>query len=111
MQKFLLYSIILGFFTLTSCQDDTKIKVRKKTTWVDKEKDDHSYANVDEVKTKHLHLELDVNFKNKTIYGVARHDLGKHVSDTIIFDIKHLQIQKITLGKKGSEIESEFVIG
>ena len=111
MQKFLLYSILLGFFTLTSCQDDTKIKVRKKTTWVDKEKDDHSYANVDEVKTKHLHLELDVNFKNKTIYGVARHDLGKHVSDTIIFDIKHLQIQKITLGKKGSEIESEFVIG
>jgi aminopeptidase N len=111
MKKIMLYSILIGLVGLTSCQEMEKKKAKQKTTWVDTEKDDHSYANVTQVRTSHLHLDLDVNFKNKTIYGVARHTLGKHSSDTIIFDVKHLQIQKITLGKKGSEIESEFVIG
>ena len=30
-------------------------------------KDGHSYSNIDKIRTKHLHLELDVNFENKTI--------------------------------------------
>lgn len=111
MKEIIFYFILIGLVSLTSCQEVDKKKAKQKTTWVDTEKDDHSYANVDQVKTKHLHLDLDVNFKNKTIYGVARHTLDKHNSDTIIFDVKHLQIQKITLGKKGSETESEFVIG
>lgn len=111
MKEIIFYFILIGLVSLTSCQEADKKKAKQKTTWVDTEKDDHSYANVDQVKTKHLHLDLDVNFKNKTIYGVARHTLDKHNSDTIIFDVKHLQIQKITLGKKGSETESEFVIG
>ncbi len=111
MKKIMLYSILIGLVALTSCKEMEKKKVKQKTTWIDSEKDDHSYANVTQVRTSHLHLDLDVNFKNKTIYGVARHTLEKHTSDTIIFDVKHLQIQKITLGKKGSEVESEFVIG
>lgn len=72
--------------------------------------DSHSYSNVDQVQTKHLHLDLEVNFDNNTIYGVARHELAKHQSDTIIFDIKDLDIKKITVGST-HESEVEFVIG
>jgi leukotriene-A4 hydrolase len=72
--------------------------------------DSHSYANLNEVRTKHLHLELDVNFENKTVYGVARHEIENNNSDTAIFDIKWLEIQKITLGNE-NEKETDFVIG
>jgi aminopeptidase N len=72
--------------------------------------DNHSYANINEVRTKHVHLELDVNFENKTIYGVARHELMNSGADTVIFDIKNLDIQKVTIGK-GVEKETSFMIG
>lgn len=74
--------------------------------------DAHSFSNTDEIRTKHLDLELDVNFENKTIYGVARHTMERLTdTDTAIFDINGPEIQKITLGKKGSEVETDFIIG
>ena len=73
--------------------------------------DAHSYSNVSKINTVHLSLELDVNFKNKSIYGVARHQMRNSGIDTAIFDIKGLDIQKVTLGKKGFEINTDFIIG
>ena len=58
--------------------------------------DAHSYSNVSKINTVHLALELDVNFKNKSIYGVARHQMNNTGIDTAIFDIKGLDIQKVT---------------
>src|SRR5690606_18533494 len=72
--------------------------------------DSHSYSNHVEVKTKHLHLELEVNFENQTIYGVARHEMDKHNSDVAIFDMKGLKIKKVTLGN-GNEIPTDYTIG
>jgi aminopeptidase N len=73
--------------------------------------DDHSYANLQQINTKHLHLDLDVDFKAQTIYGIARHHMNNHGADTAIFDVKGLLIQKVTLGKKGQEKETDFTIG
>lgn len=74
--------------------------------------DAHSFSNFNEIRTKHIDLELDVNFDNKTIYGVARHKMEKlKDTDTAIFDINGLEIQKITLGEKGKETETDFIIG
>ncbi len=73
--------------------------------------DAHSYANIKDIRTTHLHLEIEVDFENKIIQGVARHTMSKHECDTAIFDIKALDIKKITLGKKGSEKETDFDIG
>jgi len=73
--------------------------------------EDNSYANIYRVSTKHLHLELDVNFENKSIYGVARHEIENNHADTAIFDIKGLQIQKVTTGKKGNEKNTSYLIG
>jgi leukotriene-A4 hydrolase len=72
--------------------------------------DSHSYSNIREVRTKHLHLDLDVNFTNQTLYGVARHEVQNNGSDTAIFDMKGLVIQKVTLGR-GNEKETSFMIG
>lgn len=74
-------------------------------------RDAHSYANLDEIKTKHLHLEFEVNFQNKTIYGVARHEMINNGTDTAIFDIKGLEIQRVTIGQKGKEENTDYVIG
>jgi hypothetical protein len=74
--------------------------------------DAHSYSNTDAIRTKHLDLELDVDFEKKTIYGVARHHMERlKDTDTAIFDINGPEIQKVTLGKKGQERETDFIIG
>jgi aminopeptidase N len=74
------------------------------------QKDTHTHSNCDEVRTIHLHLDLDVNFKEKTIYGVARHQISKHSCDTMIFDIKELKIKEVTLGSN-KETPTNYAIG
>jgi aminopeptidase N len=96
---------------LVSCDTTPKAPATKTEQLADSSYDDHSYSNLNEIKTTHLDLELEVNFNNKTIYGVARHTMKNFGSDTAIFDIKGLQIQKITIGKVNQEREADFVIG
>lgn len=73
--------------------------------------DAHSYANVDEIRTEHLHLQLDVNFENHTIYGVARHKMSKHSTTEAVFDVKGLEIMKVTLGNSEKEKVTEYSVG
>ncbi len=107
------YSLFLILLLSASCnlfnQEEEKElpKIYPSVTNVDA----HSYANVSKINTVHLSLELDVNFENKSIYGVARHQMLNRGVDTAIFDIKGLDIQKVTLGKKGFEVNTDFVIG
>lgn len=72
--------------------------------------DKHSYSNVDQIRTKHLHLDLDIQFENKSIYGVARHEMINNGTDTAIFDIKNIDIQKVTIGKNKEE-ETDYFVG
>lgn len=74
--------------------------------------DPHSYANFAVINTEHLHLDLEVNFENKTVYGVARHKMNNpNDADTATFDIKSLTIQKVTLGTTEDEVETSYEIG
>jgi leukotriene-A4 hydrolase len=107
---------ILILFTLISvglysCDPPPKTVVSNTELFVDSVFDDHSYSNLKQIHTTHLELDLDVSFQNKTIYGVARHTMKNFGTDTAIFDIKGLKIQKITLGEKNHERETDFVIG
>jgi leukotriene-A4 hydrolase len=74
-------------------------------------RDAHSYSNLDEIQTKHIHLDLEVDFDNKSIYGIARHEMINRGTDTAIFDIKGLEIQRVTLGEVGKEENTGYVIG
>ncbi len=104
--------LLLGLtFLFGSCSQKLEMDAAKARTRIAKQGDPHSYANIEDIRTKHLHLELDVNFDNQTIYGVARHQMENLKGvDTAIFDIKFLEIQKVTLGKE-QERETDYVIG
>lgn len=103
--------MVLTVLSFYACNSPKPVKVSPTQILADSSYDSHSYANIDEIYTKHLHLDLDVQFENKTIYGVARHEMINNGADTAIFDIKGLEIQKITLGKKNSEKETSYMIG
>lgn len=108
MKLFLQFILSL---VLVSCIQETKNKSVTENL-SDPFLDDHSYSNLNEIKTRHLHLEMDVNFKSKKIFGVARHRmLNLNNADTAIFDIKGIEIQKVTTGEKNAENEADFVIG
>ena len=105
------YYLIFLVGLLMSCDQKTSAIVTSTEKLADSTFDDHSYSNLREIHTTHLDLELEVNFQNKTIYGVARHTMKNNNTDTAIFDINGLLIQKVTLGTKNHEKETDFVIG
>ena len=107
--RYLLLFIYLGLL-FSSCNTRPKY-IENQNTSNDTIIDDHSYANLNTIKTIHLELELDVNFQNKTIYGVARHEMVNNNASVAIFDTRNLLIQKVTTGNKDHEQEADFVIG
>lgn len=110
MKNFIIAIIILGS-AISSCAPVTKDS-EQPAAKVANHLDAHTYSNTSEIHTTHLHLDLDINFENHTVYGVARHEMANHNSDTAIFDIKGLEINKVTLGKEeANEKETEYVIG
>lgn len=107
----ILYFLLLTIYLFSSCDISPVAPGTKTEQLADSTYDDHSYSNLKEIRTSHLDLDLEVNFSNKTIYGVAHHTMINKGSDTAIFDIKGLLIQKITIGKGKNERETDFVIG
>lgn len=111
MRSLLFFALsLVGTLLLFSCETPDKKNVSPTELIADSVFDNHSYANINQIRTKHLHLDLDVNFENRTVYGVARHEMENFGTDTAIFDIKGLEIQKITIGKV-KEKETNFMIG
>ena len=107
-----LYLLLLYFgIVLHSCSATSTHPLHSTASINDTIHDPHSYANFKTIKTVHLDLELDVNFQNKTIYGVARHEMKNNNASEAIFDMRNLLIQKVTTGKIGNEKEADFTIG
>lgn len=112
------YIAVALLFGLLGCSENTEPVVQETANTPIEENsythqhggDDHTYANLKEINTVHLHLDLDVNFENKSIYGVARHEMNNSGAEQAIFDIAGLEIQKITLGED-EEIQTEYTIG
>ena len=106
---FLLFNLLL----LTACSENEDTIDNNQTIQLTEIElgNDNSYSNTTNVIAKSLHLELDINFENKSIYGVARHTLSKHSTDTIVFDVNGLQIQKVTIGDVQNEKNTDYVLG
>ena len=71
----------------------------------------HSYANVDSINTKHLHLDLKIDFSIKKINGIARHEMQNKGTNKAIFDVKGLKINKVTTGSSDNEKNTKFTLG
>ena len=103
--------LILLLFLLIGCKTEKDKNPTLTESIQVSVKDPHSFANIQQIRTKHLSLDLEIDFNNKTIYGVARHQMSASTCKTAIFDINGESIRKVTTGKKGHEIEADFVIG
>ena len=101
--------ILLNVWLLVACSPSSNNNKSPELLQELAHHDAHTHSNVQEIRTEHLHLDLEVSFKNHTIYGVARHQMSEHKTDTAIFDIKELAIKKVTLGKDTEE-STDFVI-
>ncbi|MEX1001992.1 MAG: M1 family metallopeptidase [Crocinitomicaceae bacterium] len=70
--------------------------------------DQHSYANVNEVFTRHLHLDIAVNFEQSTISGSVLHEISNPAQvEEMVFDVNQLEIQKVVLDES-KETTFEF---
>lgn len=94
--------------TLLSCNSEEK-KEDTPVTHVTPVVKDHSYSNVEEVHTTHLHLDVTVDFENKQLKGVVRHTMNNTGVTKAIFDVNGLEIEKITIGE--DETETTYIIG
>lgn len=103
---------VLAVFLLFGCSQNnepipTTTEVETKTPSVK----NHSYSKLDQIKTVHLNLDIQVNTEKEIIEGVARHEVINNGFEKAYFDIKDINIEKVTLGKNNDEVETNFEIG
>jgi leukotriene-A4 hydrolase len=71
--------------------------------------DAHSYSNVNDVYSTHLHLNLNVDFDRKVLAGNVTHDIvNVNGATEIIFDMNEENIQKVTLDEDTSGVLFEI---
>ncbi len=76
----------------------------------ERDRDPHSFANPDEVVTKHVDLDLRVDFGEKRLIGKVRLTVeNKTGTKELVLDTRDLDIQKVTLGEQ--ETETTFELG
>ena len=106
---FFFFAILLLF---TQCSENNPDKNIEDMT-VDNQqvarKDVHSFAQPEKAVTKHLQLNLEADFDQKILKGFAAFDIENNNSDKIIFDIRNLNIEKVTMGV--DETPTTFKIG
>ena len=72
-------------------------------------KDVHSYAQLDQVATTHLHLAVTIDFASSQVRGSARYDLLRHSDATEIhFDTRELTIHAAEIAVNGAWQETSF---
>lgn len=102
--------LTLAFLTigiLASCGgSEEPAKVETTSTGTQQVIDYHSNANVHDVFTRHLHLDIAVDFENKSIQGVAQFDVEVVTGNKMILDTKTMDIEKVTINT--DEIATTF---
>lgn len=103
MNKFSFFISISGLFGLVSCSGNASESAVLPIDTVQTDsapvlEDDHSYSNVHDVYSKHLHLDLAVDFERKVLSGSVVHTIENVNGVTeMVFDMNDEAIQKITL--------------
>ncbi len=93
-----------GIFASCSKNDASHENEQKKETTANAEQmeqevsDPHSFANIAEVYTTHLHLDVAVDFENQKLVGSATYDLAfEKPVDEIVLDSRKLKIDSVLL--------------
>jgi aminopeptidase N len=110
MHQILKTTLLLLIVLLFSCsknEKETKVDDKEISKSKSYAKDHHSYANPNKAVIKHLNLDIEVNFDEEIITGVASYDIEHFSGEEIIFDSKYLNIKKAEVDGK----EVEFKLG
>lgn len=105
-----LFILLLATFLFTNCYNPNgkektteatsknKPNMQEKAIY-SKAIDTHTYAKPKEAVTKHLSLNLAVDFEKKQLKGFAKWYIENNNSNKIIFDTRDLNIEKVTIGE------------
>jgi len=108
-------TIAVGFSLLIGCNSDHNLDIIvSEDTQLNTNHmlavDEYTYARPDEAVIRHLSLDIEVNFAKKKISGIATYQIENITgTDKIFFDTKHLDIEKVTIGKDESPAEFALV--
>jgi len=71
--------------------------------------DPNSYARPDQVVTKHVHLELEVDFDARVLHGhvLLSVERVEPTASTLLLDVSRLQIDSVQDGESGSDLAFE----
>ncbi|MCG7564270.1 M1 family metallopeptidase [Pseudoalteromonas sp. McH1-42] len=75
--------------------------------------DEHTYANLNDVISTHLHLDLDVDFTDKQLEGFVEHTLAwqNKQARTLVLDTRDLEIDKVMYqGSNGKWYPASFTL-
>jgi leukotriene-A4 hydrolase len=64
------------------------------------EDDPHSFSEPQRARVTHLDLDLTVDFEHRQLLGVATWDFERESANSIVFDIKDMQIRSVEAGGK-----------
>ncbi len=95
----LLFLNLLLFIACNNAPSETE-NATTETPLASDRMDTHSHARPAEAVTKHLNLQLKVDFGQKVLSGFARYDIENNGADQIILDARGLEIEKVTLGSE-----------
>lgn len=88
--------LALLFYTCQPAKPETTVQVDESIA-----KDPHSYARPWEAVAEHLDLSLKVDFDSQTLSGLASYRIKRHAGDSIVFDVKGLVIESVSLDSTG----------
>ncbi|MDK1290531.1 M1 family metallopeptidase [Pseudoalteromonas umbrosa] len=75
--------------------------------------DEHTFANLKDVVSTHLHLDLDIDFEDKQLEGFVEHTLAWQNSHarTLVLDTRDLEIDKILYqSPQGKWLPAQFTL-
>ena len=102
----LLRGILILQVLLSACNNETNKDIAQDRDLIAIE--NHSYSNIADINTTHLHLDLTVDFQNKQLKGVVRHEMKNTGTKEAIFDVSGLIINKVTIGSKTKELNTKY---
>lgn len=98
--------LIAGWIALAGCQFKSSKVTNNSAQPLAYVYDPHSHATPNEAVVKHLRLELEVLFDRQVLKGKASWDIETSSgADTLILDVNHLQIDKVTAGDSDEPVE------
>uniref|UniRef100_UPI003872FDE6 M1 family aminopeptidase/hydrolase n=1 Tax=Natronospira sp. TaxID=2024970 RepID=UPI003872FDE6 len=98
--------IIIALFALTACAPD-------RSEQPEAVEDPHSFANPAEVRVRHVHMDLDVDFERRVLDGWARLDLDwmDRRSRRVVLDTRDLEIHQVEYRQGDEWREVDFELG